>query len=262
MDNDELLTRITGTLAEDRRVLAAWLAGSHGRGCPDRYSDIDVWVVVDQSDRDGFVADWPNIADRISPTVLFRQVFGGPVFNHVTPEWLRFDIVVGVPADVPQRSRSTLRPLFDRADLHLRLRETGEPRPPSPVRVVDLSEEFLRVLGLLPVVIGRGEYEVGAMGCGLLRTMLTQLMLEDVAVEDRGGALRLHGLLPDDRLAALRTLPPVEASRDSVIAAHLACARLFLPLAKELCARTGAAWPAPAEEAVRAWLKRDLDLVL
>lgn len=258
MDYDELLARITDTLADDHRVLAAWLAGSRGRGTFDQYSDADVWVVVDAADLDAFVADWPAAAVRISPTVLFNRVGGGPVFNHVTPEWLRFDVSVGVPADVPQRSHSTLRLLLDRAGLHGRLRDTGEAKMPSPARVGDLSEEFLRVLGLLPVVVGRGEYEVGAMGAGLLRVMLTQLMLEDVAVEDRGGALRLHGLLPDDWLKVLRTLPPVEATRESVMDSHLACARAFLPLAKELCARTGVPWPVAAETAVRDWLRRQL----
>lgn len=258
MDYDELLTRIVDKLADDGRVLGAWLTGSRGRGNPDRYSDIDVWAVVDEADIDAFVADWPALAEQISPTVLLKQVGGGPVFTHVTPDWLRFDISVGVPTEVPQRSRGGLRLLFDRANLQHRLAETGEPKGASPSRIRDLSEEFLRVLGLLPIVVGRGEYEVGAMGCGLMRVMLTQLMLEDIVVEDRGGALRLHGLLPDGRLNALRALPPVEASYESIIEFHVACARLFLPLAKELCARIGIDWPAPAETAVRGWLQREL----
>ncbi|HEY3502376.1 MAG TPA: nucleotidyltransferase domain-containing protein [Actinocatenispora sp.] len=251
MDDDMLIAAIDRELRADSRVLAAWLAGSRGRGEHDAYSDVDVWLVTADADRDGFVADWPATCDRITPTVLRERVFGGPVFTHVTPEWLRFDVAVGVPGDVPGRSRRGLAPLFDRAGLAERLRTAGEPLAPDPARVAALGTEFLRVLGLLPVVVGRGEYVVGVSGAGLLHGLLVRLMREDVAVEDRGGALRLAGLLPPDRLARLADLPPLAATRESVVAAHLAYARLFLPLGRELADRTGAAWPGEMEAACR-----------
>lgn len=78
------------------------------------------------------------------------------------------------------------------------------------------------MLGLLPVVIGRGEFVVGQSGVGLLRSMLIDVMLEEVAVEDRGGALHLNQLLPAHRQQVLTDLPPIRATRDSVIAGHVA----------------------------------------
>ena len=41
-------------------------------------------------------------------------------------------------------------------------------------------------------------------GAGLLRGLVVQLFLEDVAVEDRGGALHLNALRPEDLEDALR----------------------------------------------------------
>lgn len=41
-----LLQRALEVLREDRRVVAAWLFGSLGRGDADDLSDIDLWVVV------------------------------------------------------------------------------------------------------------------------------------------------------------------------------------------------------------------------
>ncbi|HUC22372.1 MAG TPA: aminoglycoside 6-adenylyltransferase [Streptosporangiaceae bacterium] len=255
---DKLVERIAGVLQEDERVRAAWLCGSHARGTNDEYSDIDVWLVVQPAGVTQFTDDWPNLSDKISPTVLRQQVRTLPVFSHITPEWLRFDVAIGTPEDVPKRSRSTVSLLFDRDGLDAKLGPPLAPLQPDATRVRSLTTEFLRVLGLLPVVAGRSEYEVGVSGVGLLREMLIQLMLQDVAVADRGGALHLRGLLPEARLQALRDLPPIAATREAVIAGHLACARLFLPIARELSDRTGVRWPAELEQSVREHLHRSL----
>jgi predicted nucleotidyltransferase len=257
---DIMVKRIAGILQEDERVRAAWLCGSRARGTNDEYSDIDIWLVVRPADVTQFIDDWPNLSDKISPTVLRQQVGKLPVFNHITPEWLRFDVSIGTPEDVPKRSRNTVRLLFDLDGLEAKLAPAHGPLQPDATKVRTLTTEFLRVLGLLPVVAGRCEYVVGASGVGLLRELLIQLMLQDVAVEDRGGALHLRGLLPEARLQALRDLPPIAATREAVIAGHLACAQLFLPIARDLSDRTGVQWPAELERAVREHLHRSLSI--
>lgn len=260
-DGDDLLARVIGVLEGDERVRAAWLAGSHARRTQDRFSDLDFWLVVGADDKDSFVEDWPKISDRVSPSVLRQRVFGG-TFTHITPDWERWDVSIGVPADVPKRTRSTLKPLFDRDALNDRLSPPGEPLRPDPAKVSGLVTEFLRVLGLLPVVLGREEYVVGVSGAGLLRGLVVQLFLEDVAVEDRGGALHLNTLLPPERLRALAGLPAVEATRESVLQAHLACARLFLPAARELSARIGVPWPEEMHTALNRRLDRELHVAV
>jgi hypothetical protein len=182
------------------------------------------------------------------------------VFNHITPEWLRFDVSIGTPEDVLKRSRSTVSSLFDLDGLDAKLGASQGPLQPDATKVQALTTEFLRVLGLLPVVAGRCEYEVGASGVGLLRELLIQLMLQDVAVEDRGGALHLRGLLPEARLQALHDLPPIAATREAVLAGHVACTQMFLPIARDLCDRTGVQWPAELERAVRDYLHKSLSL--
>lgn len=262
MDRAQLIERIAEVLRGDGRVRAAWLSGSLGRGAGDEFSDVDIVIAVDEGDRQSLVAGWDEIAASIAPIVLTQRFDGGSitVFNHVTAGWLRFDVSVATPADMSRRTATTLRVLFDDADLTARLRPAGDPLLPSGPRVAALTNEFMRVLGLLPVVIGRGEHVVGASGAGLLRTLVIQLMVEDVAVEDRGGALRLRGLLPDDRLAAIEALPAIEATRESVIAVHLACAQLFLPLARDLATRTGVSWPDALDTAMREHIYRELGI--
>lgn len=174
MDYDTLIQRITRRLEDDDRVRAAWLSGSRARGSADAYIDVDVWLVTAASDRDAFIADWPQLADSITPTVLNQQVGDLPVFHAVTSQWLRFDIAVATPADVPHRTRATLSVLFDKDGLDAQLRAAGKPLDPDPARVEELISEFFRVLGLLPVVLGRGEFVLATSGAGMLRHMLIE----------------------------------------------------------------------------------------
>jgi predicted nucleotidyltransferase len=258
MRQEDLIGRAREVLSEDARVLAVFLAGSLARGTSDRYSDVDLLLVVAPGDVDGFIRDWPALSDQIAPAVLRVQVGSRPMFTQVTAGWLRFDVSVGTPADLAGRTRSTLKPLYDPHDLGAGLAAEGPARQPDPRHVETLVREFLRVLGLLPVVVGRSEFVAGESGAGLLRTMLIQLMLEDVAVEDRGGALHLNTLLPEDRLRVLTDLPAMTATRESVTAAHVACAEAFLPIARELYARCGLDWPAELEDAVRGHLSAEI----
>ncbi|WUJ74615.1 nucleotidyltransferase domain-containing protein [Kribbella soli] len=254
-----LIDRAEYVLSKDDRVLGVWLVGSFGRGTHDRFSDVDLWVVVAADDADSFCDDWPKTSDQISPTV-FRRALGPRVFNHITPDWLRFDVSVGTPDAIGSRTRSTAKPLYDPHGLSAELAAPGAPRQPDPARVEFITVEFLRVLGLLPVAIGREEYVVGQSGAGLLRQMLIDLMLEDVAVEDRGGALHLDSLLPADRQQLLAGLPPLEATRESVITANLTCATHFLPLARNLHTRCGITWPQELEDAARQHLLTTLSV--
>lgn len=54
----------------------------------------------------------------------------------------------------------------------------------------------------------------------------------------------------------------VAGQRESVISAHLACAELFLPLARRLHARCEIAWPQALEDALRRHLDKTLTVPL
>lgn len=258
----ELVDRIGDVLDADERVLAVFLAGSHGRGEADEYSDVDVLVVVPEAAQQAFLADWNTLSDAIGTTVYRQRLGTAPVINHVTPEWLRYDVTVVTDVSIEGYPRDRVRPLRDPTGITDRLPAAGPPLAPDPAKVRAVTVEFLRVLGLLPVVLGRGEYACAVSGAGLLRTMLIALMTEDIAVPDRGGVLHLSRLLPPDRYAAITALPPVEATHSSTLAAHLACAELFLPLARDLAARCGAGYPEAMVDACRTHLRTALDVDL
>ena len=142
------------------------------------------------------------------------------------------------------------------------LQTTAQPLQPSPVVIERLTMEFLRVLGLLVVVVGRKDYIAAASGATLLRNFLIQLMVEDVAVPDRGGALHQSALLPQHHREQLYSLPAIAANSEAVIAAHVECAKVFLPLARQLTTRCDVGWPHALEDATRAYLSAELGVLI
>lgn len=252
-----LIDRAKEALARDQRVRGVWLVGSYGRGTSDQFSDVDMWVVVEPAEVEPFCSDWARISESVTPTVLRRQIGSRPIFSQITPEWLRWDVSIGTPEMVSQRTRSTARPIYG---LSAQLGEPKAGQLPNPERIESITQEFFRVLGLLPVVVGREEYALAQSGAELLRSMLIELMLEDTAVEDRGGALHLNPLLPPERQRMLIDLPPLSAKRESVIACHVACAEAFLPLARDLGRRCGLTWPQDLEQAALRHVETSLSV--
>src|ERR1700683_4830530 len=166
MSREELIQRIIDVLQADDRVRATWLGGSLGRGAGDRYSDVDLVAIVAEENRAGFVAEWDGIVATIASVVLTNRLSfpSSTVFSQVTADWLRFDVSVITPASLDRYTASTVRPLFDKDDHYSGLRQKREPLAPSGPRIQGLTKEFMRILGLLPVVLGREEYAVSDRG--------------------------------------------------------------------------------------------------
>jgi len=236
-------------------VRGLWLTGSFGRGTADEHSDVDMFVLVPSESRDQLVAGWPTFAAGYEP-LLLKRLGAAPVFTHVLPGWLRWDVVVGTDTDLAAVDRRRVEELVNKDGAR-----PGSPghRGADPEVVREMTEEFLRVLGLLVVVLERDELVTGVSGSGLLRQMLTTLLRYRVEGDRLSGALHLSRVLPADELAALAALPVPVPERSAVVEAHLACARLFLPVARQLL---GAAYPAELEKACLEHLYTHLGLTL
>lgn len=75
-----LLARITTVLQDDPRFIAAWLAGSFGRGEQQWYSDLDIHVVVaDQYSEQLCIRQWVGGAKTTDERLALFQQFGEPV---------------------------------------------------------------------------------------------------------------------------------------------------------------------------------------
>ena len=75
----ELLARITATLQNDERFVAAWLTGSFGRGELDDYSDLDIRVVVADDYNETLCSQpWPHGSRTTSERLALFSLFGNP----------------------------------------------------------------------------------------------------------------------------------------------------------------------------------------
>ncbi len=254
-----LLSRLVELLRDEPLVLAAWLYGSHGRGEADAYSDLDVWVVT--GDADALVTRWPELAAGLGPLALFEPIRGMTGFRHILPDWSGVDVWISPVAELGSRDAGAVRLLFDRAGVAQRL-PAASPEPDAAAAVgkaAGLATEFLRTLGHLPAVLARGDVLYGASLAQVLRLTLIELMLCDLRLADPGGASSQYRRLPAERRAALLALPVAGHDLDSIRAAQLACAELFVPLARQLC---GARFPEPLWLALAGWLRRELGVRL
>jgi hypothetical protein len=260
-EQQALIAALGGVLEVEPGVDAAWLAGSLGRGQGDAFSDVDMLALVGDGRSAEVSRSLPSKLSSIGAPVLVNALFSGRVLNVVTEDWARYDISLIEAADLSRYDAAALAPLFNRSGL------TPPSRPEAPYQVspealLKLVQEFLRVLGLAVVVVGRAEYALALSGVDQLRRMTFDLMLEEngVAPWNRGGALHRNPLLTEAQRQALASIPPQSAARESVIEAHGALASLFLPRARRLASQIGLAWPTAFEEATRRSLRRRLQL--
>jgi predicted nucleotidyltransferase len=250
-----LIDRARALLESEPRIEAAWLAGSLAHGGGDAWSDVDLLALCGQGARGEVSAALADAIRAAFDPLLLNVLFGGAVLNVVLPGWRRLDISVAEPAELGRYEAARLSELFNRSGAQ----PTGQfpaKYHPGAQSLLPLVEEFLRVLGLAPVVLGRGDHVVMLSGIDNLRRLATDLMLEENGIGpwDRGGALKRRALLTAEQYAELESLPPLSAEPASLKAGHEALAAIFLPRAKRLCAEAGVEWPQRLENETRAHL--------
>ena len=132
-ERDELLERITELLLWDRRMAAAWLFGSLGRGEEDHLSDLDIWAVVEDDHITDFITESPRTADLAGPHLFvveapqnaprggaYRMVcYDAPTAPHLVDWYWQ----ARSQAIIPRQTRL----LFDRAGLP----RSNESTPPG-----------------------------------------------------------------------------------------------------------------------------------
>lgn len=257
----ELVQSAALVLEADSQIAAAWLAGSLGRGSGDAYSDVDLLVLVTGVSALEAGRRYVREVVSIAPPALVNALYGGLVINVVTEDWRRFDLSFVAEADLARYDAAHLVELFNRT-AHTPPIKPPETYVTSPEVVIGLVKEFLRVLGLSVVAVGRKEWLLAQWGSELLRRLTMDLMLEEngVSPPDRGGTLRRRPLLTAEQLASLEALTPATPDLDGVLTSHREIAALFLPRARALAERIGAEWPSKFEEATRRHLSSNLGL--
>jgi predicted nucleotidyltransferase len=65
--------RFVAACREDTRVVGAFLGGSHAAGTADEYSDLDLYVIVDDQNYDTFFAERRAFLGRLGEPVFLED---------------------------------------------------------------------------------------------------------------------------------------------------------------------------------------------
>ena len=263
MERETFIQKITERLSNDPGIDTLFLGGSLGSGLADRFSDIDL-LALPKGDAGEFADRWPGILGEVAEIVMIRRMGTAPriLFNAVTVDWMRCDLYLTIADDLSRRPKGGLKPLIDPHDMHAEMPDAAEPRPIAAARLTYMIEEHLRILGLIPVALGRGELVTAVQGAGFQRDSLVQLMQMAANVPADGGLLRLSRDLPAAEMEVLMALPAAQPDPGSLLATHRAISDAFLPRARKLAEQAGVTWPAAFEDATRRHLVAELGVDL
>ncbi|MEM7723775.1 MAG: nucleotidyltransferase domain-containing protein [Pseudomonadota bacterium] len=259
LSHTEVIEEIADGVRDAPGIRGLFLGGSYGNGMADEYSDIDFVMISEDGASDDVAQIWRKAVERTGKIILWWDRNTVPVLiNAITEDWTRTDVIILKPEQMGQQTQAALKPVFDHDNVYDSLAKTPAKQSPDLKRFRYQVEEFIRILGLLHLAVGREEYINGVLGISLLRNKLVDLLIAETDAPNRGGILHLNRLMTDEQKDLLLSLPAAVPNRDALISAHLAYAKAYLPLARQRAERLGMEWPERFEAAT--WKRLDESL--
>jgi hypothetical protein len=255
-----------GTLLQDECIRILWLTGSLATGTADVQSDVDLRAAVGVEDFATVSNWWPDVLDELAPTVWKHRFLGPPdeaILSAITTDYLRFDLVIQSIQDRRPRSLEAAKVLFDKdnqaQEFVLTLASPHDPYAQLP----SLAEDFIRLLGMLPIVVEREDVPIGMEGQLALHSMLISLLLLENGIDRTvRGKRHVATHLDNEQRALLARVPSLAPTMESIIEGRIAYGRLFLPRARRLMEIHGQSYPAAFEAATTQHLWETLGLRL
>ena len=250
-----LLERALQSLRSDPRVLAILLGGSLASGEVDEESDIDLTVVLDDATADEFSLELESWLRGVGHPVA---VSPGPVPNLVAAlmqDGLRFDVTVERRSSVATRSRRATLVLHDPFGVAASSDVVVPRYEPTADWLRRNTEDFLRFLDQLSVVVLRQEWIAGIDNCWYLISQLVDLYAHRNRAA-RTSVRRVNERLTPSQREAIESLPPIRADERAIVDVHMAVAKLYLPEAEEFYKELGLEWPRELEQTVVEHLTR------
>lgn len=255
----EYIEKLISQIEMDGRIRAAWLEGSLGRGNADRYSDLDIHMLLNDSDITDFKSNIDTWLSHIRPLVLFNLLFNDSMINAMTQDGLRLDVWLhsGTSISVdPAKARI----LFQVGNVVSFDRATAS-QDPAPVAETLLrqTKEFWRCISLLPPVIGRNELIVALTGLTIETNILTDVLILGYGIVRESGVKRLNAFLPDHtQLAIEEALSMQGLSQRSLVAAQMKLVHMMQEHGRIIARKHSYAYPSELESAVLDYVFREL----
>jgi hypothetical protein len=247
-----LHTRVVG----DSRIKAAWLEGSLGRGAGDRYSDLDIHLLIDDNQIESVRQEIEAWLAAIRPLVLFNLLFEGRMVNALTIDGLRLDVWLhpGANIAVDPRKASVLH----QAPGALTIAGHDKPKGRPSGALQRQIEEFWRCISLLPAVVGRRELITGVMGLGVEINLLSDLLIQGYDIARDTGVKNLNHYLPAETQTQIEQALAMNGLTPQGLAdAHLGLARIVQIQGRLIAERHEFPYPAALEKTVLDYVRRE-----
>lgn len=260
--HQEYLNSLQSKADSDTRVLAAWLEGSFAKNTADRYSDIDIHLLVAQENEDAFRQGLESWLSDIQPLVLFRETFPGQMITGITVVGLRLDVWVHSGTTI-LRDRAAVRVLYAVQE-SIQFKDAQEDSEPKDVasELARHFNEFWRLLAILPTVLGREEHIAGFMGTTFVVMQLTEVLIIGGGKQRDRGVKNVNVFLPQEHRKEIEvalTMNGVE--KESLAKAHLRLAAMMQRYGPGIAKQHGNNYPFALEKAVIDYVARELRLL-
>ncbi len=254
----DALDRLTTMLRTDPRIRAAWLAGSLGRGGADRYSDIDLHVVLAEADLASFQAGVEEWLAAWQPLVLCKLLFG-KMINALTADGVRIDLWLNTENSVSLQA-GRARVLHDPTGLiHFDLAPVAPDERAIAAELEAQIKEFWRCIALTPTVLGRDEKIVAFQGLSVEVGLLTNILIAGGRIERDAGVKKLNRFLPEQARVAIEQALALDGLTNASLArAHLALAQIVADHGPAIAASHGFDYPSALESAVLRYVSAEL----
>jgi predicted nucleotidyltransferase len=253
-------------LRKDERIRILWLTGSLAKGTADAQSDVDLRAAVRATDFATIDQWWQDLLSQVAPLVWKYRWPGPPdeaILGAITVDYLRFDVVIQSLRDTRPRTLEATQLLFDKDGEaeHFLLTAPSARDPYAHLPI--LVEDYIRLLGMLPIVVERNDVPIGMEGQLALHSMLISLLLLENGIDRMTtGKRHVAAFLNEEQRAILAQVPSLAPTMESLIQGRLAYGRLFLPRARQLMEAHGQVYPEDFEVATQRHLWETLGLSL
>lgn len=260
--HQEYLNAFADKADSDGRILAVWLEGSLAKGAADRYSDIDIHLLVAEEDKEAFQEVLEPWLSDVQSLVLFKDTFSGQMVTCITTGGLRLDVWLHAGNTIfLERSKVRVLSATERC---IQFKETYRDEEPNDVSsaLMQHFNEFWRVLSILPTVLGREECIAGFMGTTFAVMSLTEVLIIGNRNQRDRGVKNINAFVPQTLREEIETaLTMSGVNRESIAKAHLRLTAIMQRHGPDIAKQHGVLYPLALEKAVLNYIFRELQIL-
>ena len=260
--HQEYLKAFADKAALDTRVLGTWIEGSFATGTADRYSDIDIHLLVAEKNKKTFQQELESWLSDIQSLVLFKNTFPGQMMTCITTVGLRVDVWLHT-RDTIVLERTKVR-VLSAVEGCIQFKETCRDQESKDISSVlkQHFNEFWRVLAILPTVLGREERIAGFMGTTFAVMSLTEVLIIGSGKQRDRGVKNINAFVSQvlrEEVEDALTMPSV--SREGIAKAHLRLTAMMQRYGPDIAKQHDAVYPLALEKAVLNYVSRELRIL-